>query len=613
MQTTAPDDKLNVAEAENILTSLANVFLGGAPALALPFLGKQKRTHHEEMPNAEARYRILVEQIPAVVFMAFIDKAISEAYVSPQIERLLGFTQQEWLDDPVRWYHHIHPDDKARWSVEAAQMFLTGEPLRSIYRVIARDGRVVWFHCEAKMVRHADGRPWFVHGVGFDITEVKQAEALLRKAHDELEMRVRERTAELARANEELQAEIAERIQAEAERADMMAREQKARWQAEEANRLKDEFLASVSHELRTPLTAVLGWTHILRTERLGEEELQRALEIIERNANSQRQLIDDLLDMSRIITGKIRLDVQPIDPVTVVNAAIEAVRHAAEAKQIRIEKIVGRGLCPVPVDATRLQQVIWNLLSNAIKFTQPKGEVRLSLERANAELEITVTDTGVGIKPEFLPFVFDRFRQGDGTTTRRHGGLGLGLAIVRHLVELHGGSVQAESAGQGCGATFKVRLPAGPKSDNNNAGDTRALNPAVLSAESPNLKGIVILAVDDDQDTLDFIKLALSRCGADVVTASSSPGALEVLQQRLPDLIISDIGMPGEDGFEFIKKLRGLPVKRGGKIPAIALTAYAGAEHRARVLRSGYQMHLAKPIEPPRLANAAAKVLGRA
>ena len=396
------------------------------------------------------------------------------------------------------------------------------------------------------------------------------------------------------------------------ERERLLMLERTARSEAEAASRLKDEFLATVSHELRTPLTAVLGWIHILRGGQLDEPSAARALEVIERNARSQNQLIEDLLDVSRIITGKIRLDVRLIDLASLIESAIEAVLPAAEAKEIRVSKILDAGVSSISGDPARLQQVVWNLLSNAIKFTPRGGYVEVRVERVDSHLGISVADSGDGIKKEFLPFVFDRFRQADGTTARQYGGLGLGLAIVRHLVELHGGTVQAASNGEGEGAVFTVKLPVLPVYQReanvervpSTERDTR------LPVEYPdNLAGLEVLVVDDEADTLELIKVLLGQCGAEVTTARSSAEALELLERIRPNVIISDIGMPSEDGFEFIRKVRLLPPERGGKIPAVALTAYARAEDRLRVLRSGYQMHISKPVELAELVAVVANV----
>jgi signal transduction histidine kinase len=386
---------------------------------------------------------------------------------------------------------------------------------------------------------------------------------------------------------------------------------------AQAASRLKDEFLATVSHELRTPLTAVLGWIHVLRGGRLDEEQAARALETIERNARSQVQLIDDLLDVSRIITGKLRLEVRPLDPVSPVESAVEAVLPAAGSKDIRIQKVLDTEIGSISGDPARLQQVVWNLLSNAIKFTPRGGRVTVRLARGESHVEISVTDDGEGISPEFIPYVFDRFRQADGTTTRRFGGLGLGLAIVRHLVELHGGTVRAESGGEGRGSTFTVNLPLTPVYQRE-AEEEQIARPAAEEARSSvvvcpeNLDGLRVLVVDDEADTLEIIRVSLNQCGAHVTTASSSVEALDLLGRNSPDVIISDIGMPSEDGFEFIRKVRQLPPERGGKVPAVALTAYARAEDRLRVLRSGYQMHVAKPVEMTELVAIVANVAGR-
>ncbi len=609
---------VSLAEAEGILTALASVFYpadSAAPAGDSSEKQKSETIEAAESPDLEARYRILVEQIPAVVFMAFIDKGVGEAYVSPQIEAILGFTQEEWLNDPVRWYQQVHPADKARWSSEAAQMFLSGQPLRSVYRVIARDGHVVWFHCEARMIRRDDGRPWFIHGVGFDITELKQAEEALRKAHGELEMRVQERTGELAQANTELQLEIAERMRAEQERAEMLAREQEARKQAEEANRLKDEFLATVSHELRTPLTAIVGWTHLMRGGLLDQAGSERALETIERNARAQSQLIEDLLDISRIISGKLRLDVRPVDLTQVIEAAIDAVRPAATAKKIKLQTAFDPEVSLVSADPDRVQQVVWNLLTNAIKFTPQGGRVSVQLTHVSSSAQIIVSDTGEGISPEFLLFVFERFRQADGSNTRAHGGLGLGLAIVRHLIELHGGTVTVDSQGLGQGATFTVKLPSvGVHSigRRNSEQSQPVAGPSASFERPPRLDGLRVLIVEDELDTQELFAMALKQYGAEVTAVASAAKALSALRQSKIDILVSDIQMPEMDGYELIGRVRALEPEGIRNIPAIAVTAYARAEDRMRSLLAGYQAHLAKPIEPVELVAVIASLAGR-
>ena len=400
--------------------------------------------------------------------------------------------------------------------------------------------------------------------------------------------------------------ESAQRARAEAER---LYRE------AQESSRLKDEFLATVSHELRTPLTAILGWAHMLRRGEFNDESARRAFETVERNARAQAQLIDDLLDVSRIVTGKLRIDVRPVDPNSFIEAAIEAVRPAAEAKGVRLQKVLDTGDVSVSGDPVRLQQVVWNLLSNAIKFTPRGGRVQVRLERVNSHIEVAVSDTGAGITPEFLPHVFDRFRQADMKTTRQHGGMGLGLAIVRHLVELHGGTVEAESAGEGRGATFTVLLPVAPVY---HAEDEAArVHPAARSTLPSfelfdRLDGCNVLVVDDEPDTREMLKAGLGQCGASVVAVGSAAEALEVVGQSPPDLIISDIGMPDTDGYELIRRVRQLSPEGGGRVPAIALTAYARVEDRMHALRAGYQMHVPKPVELAELAAVAASLVRR-
>jgi PAS domain S-box-containing protein len=386
---------------------------------------------------------------------------------------------------------------------------------------------------------------------------------------------------------------------------------------AQDANRLKDEFLATVSHELRTPLTAILGWASMLRKTEFERQTAQNALETIERNARAQSQIIEDLLDVSRIVTGKLRLDVRQVEPASFIDAAVDSVRPAAEAKGVRLSKALDTGPTALSGDPARLQQVTWNLLTNAIKFTPRGGRVEIRLSRVGSNVEITVSDTGAGIKHEFLPYVFDRFRQADSSTTRRHGGLGLGLSIVRHLVELHGGSVRAESGGEGQGSTFTVTLPVAPVYSWS-SGDVRAARATTIERTAAandcpeEIAGLKILVVDDEADTRDLLGVVLGACGAQVLTAATAREALELAARSKPDVLISDIGMPDEDGFELIRRVRELPAESGGGVPAIALTAYARAEDRLRVLRSGYQMHVPKPVEIAELLTVIASLVRR-
>jgi signal transduction histidine kinase/CheY-like chemotaxis protein len=379
------------------------------------------------------------------------------------------------------------------------------------------------------------------------------------------------------------------------DRVDLLERERAARERAEEANRAKDEFLGMVSHELRTPLNAMLGWARLLKAGALPDAKRATALEVIERNAVAQAQLIDDLLDVSRIIAGKLRLESRPVDFAAAVGASAEALRPAAEAKALRFEADLDPSAGPLVGDPMRLQQVAWNLLSNAVKFTPRGGHVRARLARRGAHVELRVEDTGEGVPPAFLPHVFERFRQQDGSTTRRHGGLGLGLAIVKHLVELHGGRVWVESEGEGKGSAFTVELPIAQAPQ----GEAPAPDRARSADCPPELTGVRVLVVDDDPDARDLMASALSRCGAAVRTAASTADALAEVRRECPDAIVSDIGMPGEDGYAFVRRVRALPPGEGGATPAAALTAYASASDRRAALEAGFQMHVAKPVEP--------------
>jgi signal transduction histidine kinase/DNA-binding response OmpR family regulator len=412
----------------------------------------------------------------------------------------------------------------------------------------------------------------------------------------------------------ELRLEVAERKQAEEERAEMMVREQAARAEADSAHRTKDEFMATLWHELRTPLTAILGWSHLLRMNKLREPQFAHALETIERNARSQSQLIDDLLDVSRIVTGKLQIEFATVNLASVIEAAIESVHPALAAKEIKLETVVESDF-RVLGDANRLQQIFWNLLTNAIKFTPKGGHITITAERRDSAIQVRVTDTGIGITEEFLPYIFDRFRQADGSTTRAQGGLGLGLAIVRHLVEAHRGKVEVESFGQHRGSTFTISFPiAVTVTDHSNGrAEIQRLADEELLVKSPRiLDGVRILVVDDDPDTRDLVTTILTRCGSEVRSSESAADALLAFQEWHPDLLVSDIGMPQVDGYGLIRKLRKLKSKRAKQIPALALTAYATDEDRSLALSAGFQMHLAKPIEPESLVSSIAAALGR-
>ena len=403
--------------------------------------------------------------------------------------------------------------------------------------------------------------------------------------------------------------------QAAHERETLLESERAARAAAERLSEMKDEFLATLSHELRTPLNAILGWSHVLRSSELNDPDVRKGLETIERNARAQTQLIGDLLDMSRIASGKVRLEIQTIPPASFIEAAIEAVTPAADAKAIRIEKRLDRSAGPITGDPDRLQQVIWNLLSNAIKFTPRHGTVQVSLARVDAHIEMRVTDTGIGIKPDLVPHLFERFRQGDASTTREYGGLGLGLSIVRSLVELHGGAVAAESPGQGQGTTLTVQLPLTVMPRGATASGTpqvRTPPQATSRFATIDLNGVTVLVVDDQPDALGLIRRVLEACEARVRTSTNAHEALRLVEAEHPDVMISDIGMPGTDGFELLRLVRALGEDRGGQVPAIALTAFARSEDRDRALRAGFQVHVAKPVDPSELVATVASVAGR-
>lgn len=413
---------------------------------------------------------------------------------------------------------------------------------------------------------------------------------------------------------ESLEAEVKERRQVEERLRLALVGEQMARAEAETANRMKDEFLATVSHEIRTPLNAIIGWSHLLRTGRLDEATAARAVETIDRNAKSQAQLIEDILDVSRMITGKLRLNNEPVDIASVINAAIDSVQLAIDSKDLKLEVTLNPSARHTLGDASRLQQVVWNLLANAIKFTPSGGRIEVKVERAGHNLRIRVSDTGQGIGADFLPFIFDRFRQADGTTTREHGGLGLGLAIVRHLVELHGGTIKADSAGEGKGATFIINLPLAPQDSTrrrNVIGSLQAKEASQGTVTSlPSLDDVKVLLVDDDPDTLQILSVMLAESKAGVQTAASVSDALEILEWYQPDVLVSDLAMPGEDGYSLIGKIRALAGGKLTQVPAVALTSYVRVEDRTRALSAGFNVFVPKPVEPEELITAIANLV---
>jgi PAS domain S-box-containing protein len=490
---------------------------------------------------------------------------------NPGVLHLLGYEEQEWVGRHASVI--FTPEDRER-----------GDDVREM-ETAAREGRTA----DERWHVRRDGTRFWADGL---LMALRDADGALRGF------------AKILRDN------TAAREQAER----LLESERATRREAEEANRLKDEFLATLSHELRTPLTAILGWSRLLRGGGVGAEATERALESIERNAVAQRQLIDDILDVSRIISGKLRLDVRPVSVVSIIEAAVDAVRPAAEAKGVELSVEIGARTGALSADPARLQQVVWNLLSNAVKFTPAGGRVEVRAERSDDEVRIRVSDTGRGIAPDFLPYVFDRSRQADASTTRQQGGLGLGLSIVRHLVELHGGAVVAESEGEGRGATFTVTLPAAARPPAPAAPATADATRSDRAEECPpSLEGLHILVLDDEGDTREVVAAILGKCGAHVLGAASAPEALDALGDGAFDLILSDIGMPGVDGYEFIRRVRARERESGARpIPAIALTAYAHEEDRLKAFRAGFQMHITKPVEPGELVAVVASFSGR-
>jgi len=503
-------------------------------------------------------------------------------------ERIFGYTADEAIGKSVTLLippDHINEEPAILARLRRGDRIEHYETMR-----LTKDGRLIDISLTVSPIKGPNGQIVGASKIARDITEQRQASKALAAAY-----------------------ELAKRARAEAEQA-AVEKEQLYR-QAEESSRLKEEFLATISHELRTPLSAILGWTRMLRLGQLSEDDHAKALDTIERNARAQAQLIDDLLDVSRIITGKLRMDVRPSEPNSFIDAAVEAVRPAAEAKGVRVQKVMDTGAISIPGDPVRLQQVVWNLLSNAIKFTPRGGRVQIRSERVNSHLEIVVSDTGQGIPPDFLPHVFDRFRQADQKTSRQHGGMGLGLAIVRHLVELHGGTVQATSAGVGHGSTFTVQLPISPIYQIDASGGrvhpgARDLLPVHESTD--RLDGLMILVVDDDPDTRELLRQGLEYCGARVRVAASAAEALSALGNEVPDILISDIGMPEVDGYDLIRQIRSLQIESGQRVAAIALTAYTRVEDRLQALRAGYDMHVPKPVELTELCAVAASLTRR-
>lgn len=526
-----------------------------------------------QLRDREERYRTFVDTVSSVVWLCNAEGEMDTDNPSWSL-----FTGQSW--DQYRgwgWLDAIHPEDRENTSSVWHEAVTTRKMYEVEYRLRRYDGEYRHVVAHGAPVLRADGsvKEW----VG-NCTD-NHAEQLLMQQNIKL-----------------------------------LTSERAARAEAERTGRMKDEFLATLSHELRTPLSAILGWSQLLQRTEMNSEEAREGLATIERNARAQAQLIEDLLDMSRIISGKIRLDVQPVDLTAVIKSAISTVKHSAAAKQIEVTCTLDSEVGTIVCDPNRIQQVVWNLLSNSIKFTPPHGEVEVQLQQSGSHVEISVRDSGAGIPPEFLPHVFERFRQADATTTRRHGGLGLGLAIVKNLIELHGGSVSVWSAGERQGSKFKILLPystpvarvESPSAEDAEQQDSIYRPQPTTAWIPPNLTGVRVLVVDDEPDARELAKRILLECHADVVVAKNGREALHILNLSPPDVLVSDIGMPEIDGYELLRRARAA----GCQIPAAALTAFARAEDRTQALEAGFQTHLTKPLEARDLVAAVANLAGR-
>lgn len=541
--------------------------------------GRKLLTAEEAFYESEERFRQIAENIEAVLWIRNTQTGQLE-FISPVIERLWGINAQNLLNQTESWSNYIYPDDLE----QARKSFATGN-LDQEYRIIVPYGGQRWVRDRGFPVRDKSGRVRHIVGFTVDTTERKESEEF---------------------------------------KAILFAREQEARAQAETANRTKDEFLAIVSHELRSPLNAMLGWARVLRSENLDQETHNHAIQVIEHSAEMQSRLIEDLLDSARVISGKLRIESNPVNLVSVIEAAMDTVRPTAENKGIEIQADLNVArLDPnggiITGDEGRLQQIIWNLLTNAVKFTPKGGRIQIALQRRDPWATITIRDNGRGMNAEDLPRIFDRFHQADSTNTRHVGGLGLGLSLVKNLVELHGGQISAESEGPGKGSAFTVKLPlravSGELSNSNHELKKQFAGISGAFSSPAALSGLKILTVDDEADARDLVTMLLSKSGATVTAASSSAEAMEFLTREENgnsfDLIVSDIGMPEENGYTLMRRVRQLPAPQG-KIPAVALTAFGRAEDRIRALQAGFQMHVPKPVEPTELMVVIARLTGR-
>jgi PAS domain S-box-containing protein len=523
----------------------------------------------DALRESEERYHALISNVKSYAIFGVDLQGIATTW-NEGVQRLLGYTRAEFVGLTTE---KIFSAEDVAGGVHRRELQTAAEEGSSANEIwlLQKDGTPFFASCIFSRALDASG-----HVIGFSVV-------------------LRDRTAWKL---------------AQQERDALLERERAVRQEAEQASRLKDEFLATLSHELRSPLNAIVGWVHIARRHAGDNGELARSLDTIERNVRAQTQIVNDLLDMSRIMTGQVRLDMQALDLRDAISNAVEAVRPAADVKRVRIEKSLASNIGWTRVDPARLQQVLWNLFANAVKFTPPGGKVRVALERVNSHAEIVVQDSGVGIAPAFLPFVFERFRQEDSSTTRRHGGLGLGLSIVKSLAELHGGTVRAASPGEGQGSTFTVTLPIMQTQAEEPAADSRIRAPFDLNA-LPRLDHISVLVVDDEADSLLFFGRLLEECGAHVLLAVDADQAMDMLRNEQVDILLSDIGMAGADGYQLIGQVRALKDERVATIPAVAVTAYARADDRRRLLLAGFQMHLSKPVEPQELVAGISSLIG--
>lgn len=522
----------------------------------------QQKRAEETMRVSNERFRRMADSAPVLIWIA--DQTKGRNWFNQVWLEFTGRTTDQEVG--FGWTQNVHEDDLARCLQAYAEGFESRRPFRAEYRLRRADGVARWIIEQANPLFEGPEKSFSGYiGSCVDITESKQIQA---------------------------------------DREETLKAERAAREEAERVGRLKDEFLATVSHELRTPLNAILGWSTLLRRLQPGSEDYARGVETIERNARVQGQIIADLLDMSRIISGKVQLDVQSIDLSEVINAALDAVKLSIEAKKLRMRVTLDARAGRLRGDPGRLQQVFWNLLTNAVKFTPSGGRIDVVMERVNSHVEVSVEDSGLGIKPDFLAFVFDRFRQADSSTTRRHGGLGLGLSIVKHLVELHGGSVRVKSPGEGQGATFVVALPISVmRTEDSGRFERPAFSDVDVSTiELPRLEGVCALVVDDQPDARILICRLIEEHGGRCIVAETAAEALTLIDQDGVNILISDIGMPDVDGYELIRKIRSMHSGTLRNLPAIALTAYARADDRQRALLAGFQMHVSKPVEPREL-----------